>query len=316
MKKLILSALFLNAIVFAQSVDYNFEQYTSNYTNLNNPISINSNLIWDDETYNINLGFDVKLFNITTQNMIITGRVNLNVMNLGMVNSIVASNADLVDRGFHTDELVSLSPISYQIDELNGSKVLKVEWKNAGFYIDNENRNYVNYQIWVYENSNRIEIHYGPSNTDNFNYGWVNDFCAVSEMVSHQEAHSFMVQEIDNEFNFSYQNVDEIFTVSTFTKIPEEGTVFCFSPTNQVSLKEKDKLGAIYPNPVTQFLNIENQEREKIDYKIRSLDGRIVQEGTSSLGKIQLNLAGLKQGIYLLNYQTNKIEVKEYIAKL
>ena len=47
-----------------------------------------------------------------------------------------------------------------------------------------------------------------------------------------------------------------------------------------------------------------------------SLDGRIVQEGTSSLGKIQLNLAGLKQGIYLLNYQTNKIEVKEYIAKL
>ena len=135
-------------------------------------------------------------------------------------------------------------------------------------------------------------------------------------MVSHQEAHSFMVQEIDNEFNFSYQNVDEIFTVSTFTKIPEEGTVFCFSPTNQVSLKEKEKLGTIYPNPVTQFLNIENQEREKIDYKIRSLDGRIVQEGTSSLGKIQLNLAGLKQGIYLLNYQTNKIEVKEYIAKL
>ena len=63
-------------------------------------------------------------------------------------------------------------------------------------------------------------------------------------------------------------------------------------------------------------MNIENQEREKIDYKIRSLDGRIVHEGTSSLGKIQLNLAGLKQGIYLLNYQTNKIEVKKYIAKL
>ena len=88
MKKLILSALFVNAIVFAQSVDYNFEQYTSNYTNLNNPISINSNLIWDDENYNINLGFDVKFFNITTQNMIITGKVNLNVMNLSMVNSI------------------------------------------------------------------------------------------------------------------------------------------------------------------------------------------------------------------------------------
>ena len=91
-------------------------------------------------------------------------------------------------------------------------------------------------------------------------------------MVCHQEAHSFMVQEINNEFNFSYQNVDEIFTVSTFTKIPEEGTVFCFDPTNQVSLKEKEKLGDIYPNPVKQFLNIENQEREKIDYKIRSLD--------------------------------------------
>ena len=135
-------------------------------------------------------------------------------------------------------------------------------------------------------------------------------------MVSHQEAHSFMVQEINNEINFSYQNVDEIFTVSTFTKIPEEGTVFCFYPTNQVSLKEKEKLGTIYPNPVTQFLNIENQEREKIGYKIMSLDGRIVREGMSSLGKIQLNLEGLKQGLYLLNYQTNKIEVKEYIAKL
>ena len=47
-----------------------------------------------------------------------------------------------------------------------------------------------------------------------------------------------------------------------------------------------------------------------------SLDGRIVREGMSSLGKIQLNLADLKQGIYLLNYQTNKIEGKKYIAKL
>ena len=104
--------------------------------------------------------------------------------------------------------------------------------------------------------------------------------------------------------------------MSTFTKIPEEGTVLCFYPTNQVSLKENEKLGAIYPKPVTQFLNIENQGREKIDYKIMSLDGRIVREGMSSLGKIQLNLADLKQGIYLLKYQTNKIEVKEYIAKL
>ena len=89
-----------------------------------------------------------------------------------------------------------------------------------------------------------------------------------------------------------------------------------FLPNEPSSLKENDKLGTIYPNPVTQFLNIENQEREKIDYQIRSLDGRIVQEGTSSLGKIQLNLAGLNQGIYILNYQTNKIEVKKYIAKL
>lgn len=44
-----------------------FERYTRSYTNFNNPISINNNLIWDDETNNINLGFDVKLFNITTK---------------------------------------------------------------------------------------------------------------------------------------------------------------------------------------------------------------------------------------------------------
>ena len=78
----------------------------------------------------------------------------------------VQYGVNLVDRASDTvkwDGMTdSLSPVSYQLGGVPGSRILKVEWKNAGFHMDiaadNKSVDFVNLQIWLYEESNDIEL--------------------------------------------------------------------------------------------------------------------------------------------------------------
>lgn len=57
------------------------------------------------------------------------------------------------------------SPISYQTTGAIGSRILKIQWKNAGFYYDTTST--INFQLWLYESSNNIEVHIGPNDVPN-----------------------------------------------------------------------------------------------------------------------------------------------------
>ena len=54
----------------------------------------------------------------------------------------------------------------------------------------------------------------------------------------------------------------------------------------------------IFPNPATQFIQIRFAKSENLNYKITSLAGQVVKSGLVSDDKI--DLAGIKQGVYLL----------------
>lgn len=57
------------------------------------------------------------------------------------------------------------SPISYETTGSPGNQILKIQWKNAGFHYDTTST--INFQMWLYESSNEIEVHIGPNDVPN-----------------------------------------------------------------------------------------------------------------------------------------------------
>jgi hypothetical protein len=67
----------------------------------------------------------------------------------------------------NANDSMVVSPISYQLEGPPGNAVLKLEWKNVGFYNEwdaaNSFYNTTNFQIWFYQNAPIIEYRYGPN---------------------------------------------------------------------------------------------------------------------------------------------------------
>jgi len=296
--KLLLILLIVSNYAIAQSVNYYFEQFTHNYSELSNPISINNGEVWDDPEYTISLGFDFSILGNQTNSLIIGGG---ELSNTTLNNLIIATAADLSDRAYNTNNN-SLSPISYQIEGEAGKEICKIEWKNAGFYEDDEGVYYTNLQIWIYEESNMIEIHHGSTNIDATFYLWEEDFSGILDIDWETETGTgYMLEEIEGEYQFGYQNLDDFYESNTFTNYPEEGSVFRFYPENAIGINGLETTNLeIHPNPTSDFLTVLNESNSEIKYKIISLDGRMLQQGISPKQNTQIDLRELKLGMYFI----------------
>ncbi len=183
MKKItLLLSLFLaiNATVFTQ--DYTLNVFNETYIDLEDTISLNNGMTWDDPNFIIPIGFDFVYKNDTID--------TLYMNNLGLGGNLFVTNPDeyeaevdtslevinftiidLIDRGVVPSDTEptnnSLSPISYKLEGEADNHILKMEWKNAGVYDDifetDSSTEFVNIQVWLYEGTNNIEIRYGES---------------------------------------------------------------------------------------------------------------------------------------------------------
>lgn len=315
-KQLLFGLLCICTNTFAQEVNYHFEQFTNTYTDLTNPISLNNGELWDDPNYSVTIGFDFKIFNDTISQFLFDEDFGGVVYNANIDKVIVATSADIADRANNTDEDFSLSPISYQVNGNEGERIFKLEWKNAGF-LDDDNGNYfINLQLWIYEGSDMIEIHYGPSNVEDVFYNWEEDFCGFFEFNDVEEtSEGYTLNENDDNYEFNYNIIDDFFEPNYFTALPENGTVFRFYPEYSVGMDEIKTVINTYPNPTTDFLNIDNSTKKNIAYQIVSLDGRVIYKGQSNDAKIQIDTQTLPQGIYLLTGIEGDKEFKKSFVK-
>lgn len=70
--------------------------------------------------------------------------------------------------------------------------------------------------------------------------------------------------------------------------------------TRQVDPEDYLFLSKIYPNPATDFVNIELQQKNNITYKLTDIKGKTVLEGRFTDTKNKIDLTGQVDGIYLL----------------
>lgn len=335
MKHFITSLIALFAIsfsIFAQN--YTVEVSNGEYSNLEDPISLNNGLTWDDPYMIIPVGFDFEFMGTTTTELTTVGLGGLLAIMNGedLIPILNVYNADITDRAAGSDvhELQpgSQSPISYQLEGEPGTQILKVEWQNAGFFTDvqqngDDNTNFVNFQLWIYEGSNRIEVHHGPRSIDN------PDLCFEGQTGSTM----LFSPGVDADFEFAAANTimfmgdpsepTVIITeedsspkgVPVFQGIIPEGTIYSIAPesTASVSVENITSTGSLQlsPNPATAYFSLNTDDAKLLaePIEIYSALGQLVSVHEPAA---QIAVDGLARGVYFVKVGT---EVKKLILR-
>ncbi len=286
------------------SGDYSFSKTTGTYSDLTDAISINNGQLWDDPVGSVPIGFTFKLYDIMLDTIYFGMGLG------GLVSSAIDSNfvadyaiipfeADLIDRGELSG--ISQSPISYQLEGSAGNRILKIEWKNAGFVGEigalGTLNDYVNFQVWLFEGSNDIEMYYGPVMITNpaINYeGETGAFVGISDK---DLLNSYLL-------SGSPDNPELSDTLANLDGTPADGTIYRFSNLttgNDGDQPEKRQV-KVFPNPVQQFatVRISHSMLNHAELLLYDTFGRIVKTVRNiQANEFTVDCTDLVRGVYL-----------------
>lgn len=327
--------IFTSFFIHAQDFPYAFTVDSQAYKEISDGTSVNNGEIWDDPLYTFPLGFDFSFFGVTTSQLSIddffTGGIVSNYP-LSQPESplIVIYDADLIDRGELSG--VSESPISYITEGEPGNRIFKLQWKNAGFFNEvNDLRtanSFVNFQLWLYEGSNTIEIHFGPSNitSPDLLYEFFNGPLIGLVESFHFENNDFEkfwylkgnpAAPLINQINI--EQGDTLTQVLLGT--PADGTVYRFATKTTstsdfftpISIK-------LYPTIAQNWITIEFAEKDitNLKYSIVNTEGKTLKEGRIQHSVTELNVSDLQAGgLYFIHFSHKNmiIETKYFIKK-
>lgn len=317
---LLFSFCLVGTSLWAQEPYYYLSIESEPYQPLENPVSLSLGNPWDDPDYNMPIGFDFNFFGETITDL------NIDDAFLGGIVSVdgeadtahlfIVYGSDLIDRGYGSP--TSQSEVRFQIEGEPGSRIFKLEWSNAGFYNEvvdfGENESYINVQLWLFEASQAIEIHFGDSiiNPD-YNphdglpgplIGLVEDFSYASGNIGALHA---VFGEGDAPILETIGN-DGIDTLSTFLENhPSTGIVYRFnSPVSSVQETDKSVEVKVFPSLVSQQVQIQvvNSDEEGL-VRLVNLNGQVLEQRVFSRGRAELNLLDYSAGIYLIQVVIN-----------
>ncbi len=161
---------------FGQDIPILFDTNMETYEVIDNPTSLNGGEVWQrDSKYPIYFDFDFEIYGTVYNSVLVDAGLGLtfsgfNARKVWVWGSEWGGGGQLLDQG--TDE--SLSPIDYEIVGDIGSRILKIQWTNAGIKggdVDDPD-DFVDFQMWVCEGTDRIEVHYGTSQTSEYSFGY------------------------------------------------------------------------------------------------------------------------------------------------
>jgi hypothetical protein len=224
----------------------------------------------------------------------------------------------MIEYGYNTSYKV-INAIDYDWDESN------FQWVKDGKeeYIYDENSNCVEVLYFNWDNSNQIweESSYREENSYDENnilqthlacYGntyktefYYNESVSFSETVFPQHEKN----PLSNSFNFKYmltQNITSIWKDKTGIWEPQTKVTYYYSEHNFTIIKEIGISVDVFPNPVTDFININIWQNNKANLKIFDMQGRLLSTMKIS-GNTLIDLGWLECGIYLYSITSNNI---------
>lgn len=315
--------------VFGQAIfDYTFASSTDFYVELDNPTVLTDGVIWDEETYLLALGFTFYVGNEGFDTVAIHANGYLTFVN-NTVNAthtaMIFGDVDLQDRGVGT--VTAKSPISYQIDGSLGSQIVKIQYKNAGFF-DGIPSDSVNFQVWIYENLDKIEYRFGQSSIANPLIVFQGNTGAICGLYT-ANANSFLT-------GFTLTNVAaspdtaqfanlELFNLPSLNSLIPENSVYTFAHNHPVATEfmASEPLAIhIFKNPTTDFsiINMVLPERTMIYLDVFDINGKRLKTEKifSPQGECQImvDLSKYPPSVYFCQIRINEQIFIEKLIKI
>ncbi len=323
--------------VMAQN-SYQFQMITQEYSEFANGISLTNGDYWDDFDEEVQIGFPFQLFGMPVNQLYATGMGSEIYYEDDYDYSFVMItpfNADLVDPCYDEDygegdwknkgsHRSPCSNISYVVEGDPGNRIFKMQWSNAGFWnVDYETVNtdyYINMQVWMYENNNVIEFHYGPSFiTDQFQQELIaeEEINFLSFLMYENEEGDFLASVNGDPANPSFvaglidTMPEDDFEYFGLTKFPAANTVYRFTPKGTDGIHSYDDENvSIYPNPVGDVMTIYGADNALI--QIFGVNGQLL---ASEVYSQPISVAELPSGLYMVKITTDQGSIVRKIVK-
>lgn len=218
-------ALLVSICLESKGQGYTFSVSTNGYTALSNATVVSSPGWQGFETYtDIPIGFTFKYWkeNYSTLTMMADGRISFSNFQGG-------ENVNLLT-GEISEHKTLNSDISYITEGSAPDRIFKIQVQNAGFTNDVTQSAFLNYQIWLYEGSNVLEIRHGSSgNITNSLYIMGGPYYGLTN----QEADSFYC------LDGNPANPSLVFNSppQVVTSFPSSGQTYVFTPKTTGSPK-------------------------------------------------------------------------------
>lgn len=152
-----------------------FSKSAATYGRLTGATQVMKDSVWDDvgnwslRAQKIPLGFSFQAFGHSIDTLLWEdGQVWYNMGDSSVRMGLYT--VDLCDRGYGSSK--AKSPIMWLRQGTAGNYIMKLEWRNFGFY-DDWSKNgscgdSADMQIWIYQNPQKVEMHFGPYYLPNF----------------------------------------------------------------------------------------------------------------------------------------------------
>lgn len=323
MKKLHLLFYFTSITLFAQT-EFDVITRSETYKDLENPISLTNGQIWDDPDLVIPLGFDFVLSTNVFNTLYIdsefsTGaEVTLSSNDFDDSPIFVPTTLDYIDRGHSSN--VSESEISYKLENGGDGKILKIQWKNVGFFDDETGEDFMNVQMWLYENLNKIEYHYGPLQINNVEEVYDSLGGTIVAVASSYDIlndrfldNAYFLTELPENPTVLTKLAGQVLGEEPYVlsgTIPEN-TVYEFRNTTLDISNFTDLYFDLYPNPATDIINIKT-DLSKFEIEIFNLFGQSVIKSSNDK---EINISNLTKGSYLVRINSNNKTFTKKIIK-
>jgi hypothetical protein len=320
MKKLLLTCAIASfAFGFnAKAAFYSFSQSTATYTDLANPVSVNNSNLWDfgasTPYYPLTITTlcpNFSAFTIGCYDMRIYGGVvqffDQSSQQIIYMNATGFVSPDaLKDKGTSS----SISPISYESTGTSPNKILKIQWKNAGRHSDGSGSDFLNVQIWLYQNNDVIEYHYGASSIT----GGPTMLCTIGVGSTYVPSSNV----VEDDFLINDPSNPVLSTTSAlFYNVPANGAVYRFQQSTGIASYNAVSCVKLFPTTVTDNLHLTNFDLSggSVTVKIFDVAGNLVLS-TLAEGDIEINLSFLERGMYFIELSSEKNIRTEKIIKI
>lgn len=213
-----------------------------------------------------------------------------------------------------------------------GERITKLQWRNFGLQGDASQEEYINFQVWIYEQGQVYEYRMGPRNvTSEFYANFVTGkptFSFVHNMTNFSTTPTVegffyatamnppAMNELNNqEYTALLENENPEIGLDHF---PTEGTVFRITDGSLVTTRGimLNDLIEVYPTVTNVRFNVElTHEVFEGTISLFDLNGKLVFEQQAQSGTHSIEVANLPAGTYILNVRNEKESVFYKVVK-